>query len=67
MKSFELTPSELEVFDEKQREIVLRLQEGMKVVADGAVDQAVSAAREEFGTHTTLERLISDIRQALRR
>ena len=58
MKSFELSTSELEVFDEDQRKIILNFQEGMKAVAADAVDKAIEATREEFGKDSTLEGLI---------
>ena len=56
---FELTPKELEAFDSEQREIVLKLQQGMAGAFEGAVDQAVTQVREEFGRSATLDGLLS--------
>ena len=44
-----LTPSDLEIFDEKQREVVVKLQDSMAKAARDAVDTAVGKVREEFG------------------
>ena len=53
-----LTPSDLEIFDEKQREVVVKLQDSMAKAARDAVDTAVGKVREEFGKETTLDGMI---------